>query len=63
MEIAAVHGVQPVELVDEPFGPARALRAVWAAYGQHPCCPQAAHTLGPIAHKLHRPNNKTKEWI
>jgi hypothetical protein len=26
--------------------------------GQHPCCPQAAHTLGPLAHKLHRLNNK-----
>src|ERR671910_3631342 len=47
--------------VDESCGPARALRAVWTAYGQHPCCPQAAHTLGPLAHKLHRLNNKITE--
>ncbi len=38
-----------------------ALRAVWTAYGQHPCCPQAAHTLGPLAHKLHRLNNDITE--
>ncbi|MGH8587977.1 MAG: hypothetical protein ACREXX_01170 [Gammaproteobacteria bacterium] len=43
--------------VGESCGPARALRAVWTAYGQHPCCPQAGHTLGPLAHKLHSANN------
>lgn len=58
---AAYESTLAFGFVDESFGPARALRAVWTAYGQHPCCPQAAHTLGPLAHKLHRPYNKIIE--
>ena len=33
---------------------------MWTAYGQHPCCPQAAHTLGPLAHKSTGLNNYFK---
>jgi hypothetical protein len=46
------------ELVDESFGAARALRAVWTARGQPPGCPPPAHTLGPLAHRVHRLNQQ-----
>ena len=46
--------------MDESFGAAFALRAVWTARGQHPCCPPPAHTLGPLAHRVHKDNNRVK---
>jgi transposase len=45
-------------LVDESCGAARALRDVWTARGQPPCCPPPAHTLGPLAHRVHRLNQQ-----
>src|ERR671910_1238877 len=43
---AAYESTPACGLVDESFGPARALRAVWTAYGQHPCCPQVPTLSG-----------------
>jgi len=51
---------EPCGLVDESFGAAFTLRAVWTARGQHPCCPPPAHTLRPLAHRVHRANNRVK---
>jgi len=51
---------KPCGLVDESFGAAFALRAVWTARGQHPCCPPPAHTLRPLAHRVHKDNNRVK---
>jgi len=51
---------EPCGLVDESFGVAFTLRAVWTARGQHPCCPPPAHTLRPLAHRVHRANNRVK---
>ena len=45
--------------VDESYGPARALRAVWTARGQRErVAHRLAHTLAPLAHKLHRTNHR-----
>ena len=46
--------------MDESFETAFALRDVWAGGGQHPCCPPPAHTLRPLAHRVHRANNMVK---
>jgi len=51
---------EPCGLVDGSFGAAFTLRAVWTARGQHPCCPPPAHTLRPLAHRVHRANNRVK---
>ena len=51
---------EPCGLVDESFGAAFTLRTVWTARGQHPCCPPPAHTLRPLAHRVHRANNRVK---
>jgi hypothetical protein len=49
-------------LVDESFGPARALRALRAVWTTRrttaSSCPQVYHTLGLLAHRVHRPNNE-----
>jgi len=51
---------RPFGLVDESFEAVFALRAVWTARGQHPCCPPSAHTLRPIVHTLHKAYNRIK---
>ena len=51
---------EPCGLVDESFGAAFTLRTVWTARGQHPCYPPPAHTLRPLALRVHRVHNRVK---
>ena len=56
----------PVGFVDEPFGPARALRGAWTSRGRRKgVAHRVAHTRGPLAHKLHRTATTTtfSIWI
>ena len=57
--LAATSSPGPVEFVDESFGPARALRTVGTGpWTTPPRCPPPAPTRAPLAHELHRINNK-----
>ena len=52
--------------VDEPFGPAPALRGVWTSRGRRQgVAHRVAHTRGPLAHKIHRTATTTtlSIWI
>nr|VFK11236.1 MAG: hypothetical protein BECKLPF1236B_GA0070989_102117 [Candidatus Kentron sp. LPFa] len=44
-------------LVDESFGPAFALRDVWTARADNIALLPTAHTLWPLAHRVHRRYN------
>ena len=60
---AAEGGGRSCGVVDEPFGPARALRGVWTSRGRGwRLAHRIDHTRGLLAHRLHRTNRNNNPF-